>query len=94
MLKAGTPVRPYEIGVLAAVGKAQVAVHRRPRVAILTTGDELVDVDQVPGPGQIRNSNNYAIAAQVTAWGAEAFNLGVARDNLEDLTAKIDELSP
>src|SRR5439155_14977752 len=48
-----------------------------------------VDVDQKPGPGQIRNSNNYAVAAQVTAWGAAALNLGVARDNLQDLTAKI-----
>lgn len=91
VLRAGTTVRAYEIGVLAAVGKATVFVHRRPRVAILATGDELVEVWERPGPGQIRNSNNYAVAAQVRAWGAEAINLGVARDNLEDTTAKIEE---
>ncbi len=89
VLQKGTPIRPAEIGVLAAVGKASVRVHRRPRVAILATGDELVDVNEMPGAGQIRNSNSYAVAAQVTAWGAIAYNLGVARDNLEDLTAKI-----
>jgi molybdopterin molybdotransferase len=91
VLRRGTPVRPAEIGVLAAVGKAQVRVHRRPRVAILATGDELVDVTQTPGPGQIRNSNNYAVAAQVTAWGGTAFNLGVARDDVEHLTARLAE---
>lgn len=91
VLQKGTPIRPAEIGVLAAVGKATVAVHRRPRVAILATGDELVDVDQKPGSGQIRNSNSYAIAAQVTAWGAIAYNLGIARDNLQDLTARIHQ---
>src|SRR5436190_3400793 len=97
VLNKGTAIRPAEIGVLAAVGKASVLVHRRPRVAILATGDELVDVDQMPGSGQIRNSNNYSVAAQVTAWGATALNLGVARDNLQDLTAKITgalELQP
>lgn len=97
VLSAGTPIRPSEVGVLAAVGKARVLVHRRPRVAILATGDELVDVAERPGPGQIRNSNNYAVAAQVASWGAAAINLGVARDNVEDLSAKIKhalELEP
>src|SRR5262249_36600584 len=63
----------------------------RPRVAILATGDELVEVGQKPGPGQIRNSNNYAVSAQVASWGAIPFNLGVARDNAEDLTARLRE---
>ena len=91
VLGKGTLIRAYEIGVLAAVGKGQVTVHRRPRVAILATGDELVDVDQTPGPGQIRNSNNYAVAAQVSTWGGIALNLGVARDTLEDTTARIKQ---
>lgn len=91
VLGAGTLIRPAEIAVLAAVGKARVQVHRQPRVAILATGDELVDVGQKPGPGQIRNSNNYAIAAQVTSWGAAAINLGVARDTFEDVSARIRE---
>jgi molybdopterin molybdotransferase len=90
VLSAGTTIRPAEVSVLAAVGKARVLVHRRPRVAILATGDELVDVSERPGPGQIRNTNNYAVAAQVSSWGAAAIDLGVARDNIEDLTAKIE----
>lgn len=91
VLTRGTLIRPSEIGVLASVGKATVMVHRRPRVAILATGDELVDVGEKPGPGQIRNSNGYAVAAQVAAWGGVPYDLGVARDNLQDLTAKIHQ---
>ena len=91
VLTRGTTIRPAEIGVLAAVGKARVQVHRRPRVAVLATGDELVDVTEKPGPGQIRNSNNYAVAAQIASWGALHFNLGVARDTVEHTTAKIRE---
>lgn len=91
VLRAGTTIRPGEIGVLASVGMAHVPVHRKPRVAVLATGDELVGVDERPGPGQIRNTNSYAIAAQLRSWGAEAFDLGVARDNRESLVAKLDE---
>ncbi|HKP54803.1 MAG TPA: gephyrin-like molybdotransferase Glp [Chloroflexia bacterium] len=91
VLSKGTNIRPAEVGVLAAVGKSTVTVHRRPRVAILATGDELVDVGEMPGPGQIRNSNNYAVEAQVGSWGAEAFNLGVARDDRDHLMSKLEE---
>jgi molybdopterin molybdotransferase len=91
VLPKGKWVRPAEIGVLAAVGKARVLVHRRPRVAVLATGDELVGVDERPGPGQIRNTNSYAVVAQLRSWGAEAHNLGVARDTKEHLTSKLHE---
>lgn len=91
VLRAGVTIRPAEIGVLASVGKATVLVHRRPRVVVLATGDELVGVDEKPGPGQIRNSNSYSVTAQVASWGAEAHNMGVARDNREHLTAKLEE---
>jgi molybdopterin molybdotransferase len=91
VLSPGVIIRPAEIGVLASVGKAQVFVHRRPRVVVLATGDELVDVDQTPGPGQIRNTNNYAIAAQLQSWGAVPLNLGVARDSREHLEQKLRE---
>ena len=91
VLTAGTLIRPAEIAVLAAVGRKSVRVHRRPRVVVLATGDELVDVDRVPGPGQIRNTNNYAAAAQLISWGAVAFNLGVARDDRDHLIAKLNE---
>ncbi|HEY0071482.1 MAG TPA: gephyrin-like molybdotransferase Glp [Chloroflexia bacterium] len=90
-LSPGITIRPAEIGVLASVGKARVRAHRRPRVAVLATGDELVEVDQTPGPGQIRNTNNYAIAAQLQSWGAVPLNLGVARDSREHLEAKLRE---
>jgi molybdopterin molybdotransferase len=91
VLTAGATIRPAEVGVLASVGASEVPVHRRPRVVVLATGDELVEVERVPGPGQIRNSNGYSVTAQVQSWGAEAHNLGVARDNREDLERKLAE---
>ena len=89
ILAAGRRLRPQDIGVLAAVGQAEVLVHRRPRVAILATGDELVDLDTPVGPGQIRNSNEYTQAAMVQKYGGEPVMLGIARDTVADLTAKI-----
>ncbi len=89
VMEAGTVVRPQEIGVLASLGRETVLVHRRPRVAILATGDELVDVHEPLAPGKIRNSNEYSNAALVTRTGGIPIRLGVARDTAEDLTAKL-----
>jgi molybdopterin molybdotransferase len=89
ILKQGTRVRPQEVGMLAALGCAEVQVIRRPRVAILATGDELVDIDEPLGPGKIRNSNGYSNAAQVLRYGGVPIMLGIARDSVEDLTSKI-----
>ncbi len=86
---AGQRLRPQDVGILAAIGQAKVPVYCRPRVAILSTGDELVDVDEALAPGQIRNSNEYSLAALVEKYGGEAVRLGIARDTVEDLTAKI-----
>jgi molybdopterin molybdotransferase len=83
VLEPGKVLRPQEIGMLAAVGRVEVAVVRRPRVAILATGDEVVPPDQVPGPGQIRDANSYAVAAQVRQYGGLPLILGVARDQEE-----------
>ena len=85
----GTVVRPAEIGVLASLGKKFVNVHRRPRVAILATGDELVTIDEPITPGKIRNSNEYSNAAAVLKAGGIPIQLGIARDNIDDLTTKI-----
>jgi molybdopterin molybdotransferase len=89
VLEAGHRLRPQDIGVLAAIGQAEFKVYRRPRVAILATGDELVGVDEPIEPGKIRNSNEYTQAAMVVKYGGEPVMLGIARDTVEDLTAKI-----
>ncbi|MCI0399516.1 MAG: molybdopterin molybdotransferase MoeA [Chloroflexi bacterium] len=89
VLPAGHVLRPQEIGVLAALGVAQVQVVRRPRVGILATGDELIGVEEPLRPGKIRNSNGYAQAAQVLAMGAELVALGVAGDTEADVRAKL-----
>jgi molybdopterin molybdotransferase len=89
VLPKGTVVRPAEIGVLASLGFGEVEVHRRPRVAILATGDELVGIDEPIAPGKIRNSNEYTNAAAVLRTGGIPIQLGIARDNMADLTGKI-----
>lgn len=88
-LTRGTRIRAQEVGMLAALGYGEVPVIRRPRVAILATGDELVDVNAPLLPGKIRNANSYSNAAQVLQYGGIPLMLGIARDTVEDLTAKI-----
>ena len=90
VLRRGTPIRPQELGMLAALGKTQVAVTRKPRVAILATGDELVPIDESLPPGKIRNTNSYSNAAQVIKHGGDPILLGIARDTVAELTAKIE----
>ena len=80
VLSPGRVLRPQEIGMLAALGRTEVAVIRRPRVAILATGDEVVPPWETPGPGQIRDANSYTVAAQVRRYGGIPLILGVARD--------------
>ncbi len=84
-----TPITPAVVGVLASAGAATVRVFRRPRVAILATGDELVDVAEQPGPGQIRNANGFANAAQVLAAGGEPLQLPIARDTEDEIRARL-----
>ena len=91
VLEAGTLLRPSEIGLLAALGYASAQVHRRPRVAVLATGDELVDIGQPLAPGKIRNANSYSNAAQVLKYGGEPIVLPIARDTVADVTARIEE---
>ena len=89
VLSPGTVLRPYDLGVLAALGRAEVRVVRRPKAAVLSTGNELVDVDQLPGPGQIRNVNSYTLAALVRKYGGEPVLLGTAPDDLEAVSQKL-----
>lgn len=90
VLRAGAVIRPAEIALMAAVGHTRVRVHRRPRVAVLSTGDELVEPDQTPGPGQIRDVNASAVAALVVQYGGQPVRLGVARDDFDGVTAKLE----
>ncbi len=91
ILKKGKVLRPQEIGVLASLGLSTALVIRRPIVAILATGDELIGVDQPLAPGKIHDSNNYAIAAEVSRYGGIPKILGIGRDSVRSLTEKIDE---
>ncbi len=91
LLPAGTRITPDQIALAAAVGKAELAVFRKPGVAILSTGDELVEVGETPGPQQIRNSNSYSLAAQVAAAGGEPRRLPIAPDEENKLSALLDE---
>jgi molybdopterin molybdotransferase len=91
VLNVGTFIRPSETALLAAVGHTAVKVHRRPRVAILATGDELVTPDQQPGPGQIRNVNDAATAALVMRYGGVPVLLGIAQDRVEAVAAKLEK---
>jgi molybdopterin molybdotransferase len=90
-LSAGTEIGPWEIGILATLGWATVPVIRRPRVAVLSTGDEVIDVGEPLQPGKIRNSNGYLLEAAVRQAGAEAYRLGIARDTVESLREKLAE---
>ena len=85
MVGRGTRVTHTTVAVAAAIGRSEIAAYRRPRVAILATGDELVDINLPPGPNQIRNSNSYSLAAQVYAAGGDPQILPVARDSADEL---------
>ena len=89
VMAPGRAIRAQEIGVLASLGHECVLVHRQPRVAILATGDELLEVHESLRPGKIRNSNEYTNAALVTRTGGIPIRLGIARDTKAHLTEKI-----
>ncbi len=89
VLPKGTVLRPQEIGVLASLGCTEISVIRRPQIAILATGDELVELGNPLTPGKIYNSNTYSIAAQVLKYGGIPVVLGIGEDNREALSEKI-----
>jgi molybdopterin molybdotransferase len=91
LLPRGTRMGPAQIALAAAAGKASLKVCRKPRIAILSTGDELVDVVEKPGASQIRNSNSYSLAAMVAGCGGEPVQLPIAPDEEGKLTELIQE---
>ncbi|GAC1416306.1 MAG: molybdopterin-binding protein [Candidatus Velthaea sp.] len=90
-IAAGRRIGGPELGVLATLGITQVAVYRRPRVAIISTGDELVDTSSEPNIGQVRDSNRWAIAGALIALGADPVHLERAPDDLDALRARVAE---
>src|SRR5215510_12819945 len=91
VLEKGRVLRPADIGLLASVGRSMVLVRQRPRVAILSTGNELVEVDEALRPGQIVNSNAYTLAAVVREAGGIPVPLAIARDTLGEIRAALGE---
>ncbi|HTS09846.1 MAG TPA: gephyrin-like molybdotransferase Glp [Candidatus Eisenbacteria bacterium] len=91
LVESGRRLNDAAIALAASAGKSQLRVYKRPRVAILSTGDELVEVDKVPGPTEIRNSNSYSLAVQVEQAGGEALGLPIAPDEPKQLRNLIEQ---
>ena len=85
IIKAGTRIRPQENGVLAALGMTDIEVFQRPTVAIISTGDEIVPVEETPAPGKIRDMNSHTLAALIQEAGAIPLQMGIVKDNRADL---------
>ena len=88
VISRGEIIRPAEVGMLASLGRSFILVYQRPLVAVVATGDELVDIDETPSPWKIISSNSYSLAALVLECGAIPLQIGIARDRWEDLVAK------
>ncbi len=88
VIHRGYVVRPAEIGMLAAIGRSFVSVHQTPLVAVVSTGDELMDIDENPDPWKIISSNSYSLAAQIVECGGIPVQIGIAKDKREDLVSK------
>src|SRR5271165_3672172 len=90
VLLSGRRIRAQEVGLLAAVGVTEVRVFRGARVAVISTGDEIVEVERKPGPGQIRDANGHSVAALVRACGAEAARFPIVPDDESALRLTIE----
>jgi molybdopterin molybdotransferase len=91
VLPKGARLRPQDVGVLAGLGFKEVWVHKRPRVGIISTGDEVIPVDQKPCPGQVRDINTYTLSAFCVQAGAEPEVIGLCRDKVEDLRNMVEK---
>ncbi len=86
----GTPIGPAQVGLLAAVGRSRVSVRPRPRVVVISTGSELVEVGQTPGPGEIVDVNSYSLAAAARDAGAEVYRAGIVPDDKPKLLSILE----
>ncbi len=89
IIKKGTRIRGAHAGMLAALGRVGVKVAKRPRVAILATGDEVINIGDEMRPGKVRNANAYSLSCQVVSAGGIPVNMGIARDNPDELKSKL-----
>jgi len=90
-VKSGTRLKPHHIGLLAALGMTHVAVVRKPTIAILSTGDELVDLGHKPKMNQVIDVNRLILSSMCQELGAEAIDLGIAKDDISEIGARIRE---
>jgi molybdopterin molybdotransferase len=90
VLQPGLRLRPQDLGMLATLGVGMVNVYRKPRIAILSTGDELVGIQATPAQGQIRESNSYTLAAQIGSCGGDVVRMGIVPDSLQQLQQSLD----
>jgi molybdopterin molybdotransferase len=91
VMRAGKVLSAADIGMLASLNRAMLDVYRKPQVAIVATGDELVDIDQIPAGAQVVNSSAYALAAAIAEAGAAPTILKIVRDNIEDTRERLSE---
>lgn len=90
VLQRGRRLRPADVGMLAALGVSEPGVYRIPKVAVLSTGDELLEVNEPLTPGHIRDSNGYALTAAVRSAGADPYRMGIAPDRLEAVLGSLE----
>jgi molybdopterin molybdotransferase len=88
VIPAGTRIRPQEAGLLAALGREQVKVHKKPMIGIISTGDEIVSIHKTPGPAQVRDINTYTLTGMVAESGATAKQYGLVADDYQTLHEK------
>jgi molybdopterin molybdotransferase len=91
VLSKGIRLRPQDLGAMAGLGISEVPVYKRPRVAIISTGDEVVPAEQTPGPGQVRDINSYTLGAFCEEAGAEPVILGLCGDNFDQLRRLVEK---
>lgn len=89
IFEKGAILRPQDIGLLAGLGIQNIRAYKKPKVAIISTGDEVIPIDQSPKPGQVRDINSYTLSAFCSQAGAIPLNLGLCKDNFSDLRKKI-----
>jgi molybdopterin molybdotransferase len=91
VINHGHCLRPQDLGVLAGLGKGEIPVFKKPRVAIISTGDEIVSIDEHPAPGQVRDINSYTLAAFCRRNGAEPLHIGLCSDSFDTLKKLAEE---